>query len=567
MSKKKLKGLMNLLETISNFRGKTYLMISELIDNSISSWIDDGGNETVNGLEITLDIDFKASDENLHKIQVIDNAYGMDENELEIALTLGMKTQEKDSGLSLFGMGLKQSAFWLGKKLSVITKKENVNGYIAIIDLPKLKRENNQYDEEYDLDIAPNTMPRGTIIEISNIRNGVERNHKYYMNQLPKILGWRYNRYIKEGLVIKLRFSKNKIKEEFIIKKFFPVTENLTNWAKSDKREVAVVKKEIIAKLEEELSDTKYENFKHQLLSRIVNDKDLVFPIELIFKGIKTVVYYGILSSKHRGGRKEFTDLGYTKVNGITIYQANRAIYCGPNDTSHQTYFKPKDNRGAGLIFQIRLFGFMFVDEYVKKGYLEVDSNKQAFKWDDTEFKKYLDQTMENFKSSGISRAVEVIGRYQNSKTVVKGPKNTKSNLSKIDKALIDRISKFKNIKTSIYEDELVEISDGSLITSLVIEDVKVGKYVERIQLIEDTFDDNSFLRQGLEDDTLVIRINTNHKIWDPYLIQGNEDIKRNIVYPLSIMVGIAQYTIQSEEFEAYEDFDLWVEALNQLGD
>lgn len=41
MAKKRIKGLMHLLETISSLRGKTYLMLSELIDNSISSWIDE----------------------------------------------------------------------------------------------------------------------------------------------------------------------------------------------------------------------------------------------------------------------------------------------------------------------------------------------------------------------------------------------------------------------------------------------------------------------------------------------------------------------------------------------
>lgn len=563
MAKKRIKGLMHLLETISSLRGKTYLMLSELIDNSISSWIDDGKNISIDGLVVDIDIDLSSEVPEKQKIMVTDNAYGMNEIELENALTLGFKTENKSSGLSIFGMGLKQSAFWMGHKLAIVTKKEQEQGYIATIDLIKLKINQNEYLEEYDLDPAPAPMFRGTIIEISNIRNGVEKNLNFYENILPKILGWKYNKFIGEGLIIKVRFRKDKHDKSITIKKFFPVVENISKWAIDENKDITKTKTEIIDELKKNLSDKKYEKFLKDIIDKIEKDDDLMFPIAFNFKGVQSAIFYGVLSTVHRGGRKEFTDLGYAKVNGISIYQAKRAILCGPNDEHRHTYFKAKDNSGAGLIFQIRLFGYFNIDAYVDS-YVQLDTNKQSFKWDDTEFKKHLDSVLENFKSSGISIAVETIGRYQNEATP-KGPKNTKRNISKIEEVLINKISGISNPIVSIPEDDLVEISNGTLVSPIVIDNIKVGPYIEKIKLIEDQFDDQSFINQSLNDETLIIRINTKHKLWDPYMINGKDDIKRNIVYPLSIVVGIAQYAINSEDYEAIDGFDLWLTAIDQL--
>lgn len=564
MAKKKIKGLVKLLDTISNMKGKTYLMICELIDNSLSSWLDDGKNSSVNGLNIKIDVDFSSSHERQNKIIVTDNAYGMNEKELENALILGFKSKNKKSGLAVFGMGLKQAAFWMGHKLSITTKKDGDSGYIAIIDLEKLKRENGEFDEEYDLYPAPSVMPRGTIIEIANIRNGVKRNHDFYKTQLVNILGWKYNRYIKDGLKIKINFKKDNMSENIKVKKFFPLSENITDWAKDCKKDVEKTKIEIIDILKKELSNKKYRKFLNELVLKIKNDKDLMFAIPLDFEGIKSTVFYGMLNSKHQHGRNEFSGLGFAKVNGISIYQAGRAVFCGPNDENKQTYFKVKDNRGAGLIFQVRLFGYFQIDDYFNNDHVTMDSNKQSFKWDDTPFKKYLDNTMEEYKASGISKAVEMIGRYLN-KNVNIGPKKSKASLTKIQQALISRVDQFENINIKVIEGDLYEISNGSSVQALTIDNVKVGKHVNQIKLIEDMFDDDSFIKQKLEENTLFIKINTQHKLWDPYIAESNDEIKRNIVYPLSIMLGIAQYAIVSEEFEAHSDFDLWLTALDQL--
>ena len=57
---------------------------------------------------------------------IADNGYGMDENGLANALTLGSSTQQyTEHTLSKFGMGLKTAASSLGKRLEVISRPEN----------------------------------------------------------------------------------------------------------------------------------------------------------------------------------------------------------------------------------------------------------------------------------------------------------------------------------------------------------------------------------------------------------------------------------------------------------
>lgn len=62
-------------------------------------------------------------------IAIQDNGYGMTEDELQIAMTIGSKDpreERKQKELGRFGMGLKTASFSLGKRLSVLTKKDGI---------------------------------------------------------------------------------------------------------------------------------------------------------------------------------------------------------------------------------------------------------------------------------------------------------------------------------------------------------------------------------------------------------------------------------------------------------
>lgn len=120
-----------------------YLMISELIDNSISSFVSKYGDNLDNWKEkLIIKITISMDNETMKTppsygeaitfnpkgyIQVVDNAFGMNFHELQEALKLNRKNaRELQGGLfksdkNEHGRGLKQCAFYFGNSVEVIT--------------------------------------------------------------------------------------------------------------------------------------------------------------------------------------------------------------------------------------------------------------------------------------------------------------------------------------------------------------------------------------------------------------------------------------------------------------
>lgn len=90
--------------------------IADLVDNSIDA----------KASKITLEFKYLGND---GTIIIADNGSGMDENMLQIAMSIGSKdprANRQPSELGRFGMGLKTASFSLGKRLSVLTKHNGV---------------------------------------------------------------------------------------------------------------------------------------------------------------------------------------------------------------------------------------------------------------------------------------------------------------------------------------------------------------------------------------------------------------------------------------------------------
>ncbi|WNS73689.1 ATP-binding protein [Bacillus sp. DTU_2020_1000418_1_SI_GHA_SEK_038] len=88
--------------------------ISDLIDNCL-----DAKASLVN-----INFDYGDSD---GMIRIIDNGFGMDEDMLQTAMNIGSKdprAKRSTNELGRFGMGLKTASFSMGKRLSVLTKRE-----------------------------------------------------------------------------------------------------------------------------------------------------------------------------------------------------------------------------------------------------------------------------------------------------------------------------------------------------------------------------------------------------------------------------------------------------------
>jgi len=105
-----------MLESLRGLGYSTATALADIIDNSISAGA------------TTVDLQFNWK-EQLSSIYILDNGSGMDDQELESAMTLGDKSPldaRSAHDLGRFGMGLKTASFSQCKRLTVASKKNHV---------------------------------------------------------------------------------------------------------------------------------------------------------------------------------------------------------------------------------------------------------------------------------------------------------------------------------------------------------------------------------------------------------------------------------------------------------
>jgi hypothetical protein len=105
-----------MLESLRGLGYSTAAALADIIDNSISA-----GATTVD-----LQFNWKEKSSNIH---ILDNGFGMDDQELQSAMTLGDKNPldgRSQFDLGRFGMGLKTASFSQCKRLTVASRKNGV---------------------------------------------------------------------------------------------------------------------------------------------------------------------------------------------------------------------------------------------------------------------------------------------------------------------------------------------------------------------------------------------------------------------------------------------------------
>ncbi|WP_281202987.1 ATP-binding protein [Cytobacillus kochii] len=152
--------------------------IADLIDNSIDA----------KATKISLDFSYN---EGNGSIKIIDNGIGMDEQELQTAMTVGSKDprdKREREELGRFGIGLKTAAFSLGKRLTVVSKKDSKFS-IRCWDLDYVSKENEWLlYRSIPVDIALNFDQiqgnNGTIV---------------FIDKLDRFCGYETNNIVKSG--------------------------------------------------------------------------------------------------------------------------------------------------------------------------------------------------------------------------------------------------------------------------------------------------------------------------------------------------------------------------------
>ena len=151
-----------------SFNYKPWNAISEFVDNSTASYFDKEHEIKLNSLKDFNNLEIKINFNNLsNSLTIVDNAYGMEILDFKRAFRLKDAPKDK-SGRNEFGMGLKTSAFWFGKKLTVIsTEYGSVNEYELTLDTDVLDKEKLR-----TLNIIKRKVPKsihGTTVKIENI--------------------------------------------------------------------------------------------------------------------------------------------------------------------------------------------------------------------------------------------------------------------------------------------------------------------------------------------------------------------------------------------------------------
>ena len=145
-----------------------WFAIGEFIDNSITSaFLNWKELQKVNGgkFQLNIEIDF---DNDAKSLTIIDNAAGIAKEEIQRALRAGEPPSDK-SLLSVHGVGMKMSSFWMGRNLNIKTWPiGSPLGYEVTVDLDEIKKTRSAKTQVSE--IASKKRP-GTIIKLSKIKD------------------------------------------------------------------------------------------------------------------------------------------------------------------------------------------------------------------------------------------------------------------------------------------------------------------------------------------------------------------------------------------------------------
>jgi hypothetical protein len=143
-----------------------WFAIGEFIDNSITSaFLNWDELQKLYGGKYQLDIaiDFNNDEKTL---TIVDNAAGIARDEIQRALRAGEPPADK-SLLSVHGVGMKMSSFWMGRNLNIKTWPLNTSlGYEVSVDLDEIKKTKSAITQVHE--ISAKQKP-GTIIKLSKI--------------------------------------------------------------------------------------------------------------------------------------------------------------------------------------------------------------------------------------------------------------------------------------------------------------------------------------------------------------------------------------------------------------
>ena len=197
-----------------------WFAISEFIDNSLQSFLNKKNLSYLKRDKCIVNIRYED-----RKIIIIDNAFGISENEHARAFTAGIPPSN-NKGLSEFGVGMKSAAIWFSPKWKVKTQPyESNQEFEYIFDLNEIVNSNG----DIKCLVSESKKEKGfTKIELINIYNNINKNQ---IIKIKRNLESIYRQFIREE-TLEINFNNEKLSysdPEFLEDNFYTSSIKLKN--------------------------------------------------------------------------------------------------------------------------------------------------------------------------------------------------------------------------------------------------------------------------------------------------------------------------------------------------
>lgn len=319
---------------------KHYLMIAELIDNSISSFENKYGNLDWNEkLQISLEINFEGNEKEIHGHNVLnntfirftDNGYGMDDSELKRSVKLN-NTKRSNSKMNVHGRGLKQCAFYFGVDLTINTN----NGLGAWKIEQKLSSQESDNSIYYINPEKGAKTERGTEVLIENINSNKIFSSSTW-SKIVEALSFRYIKYL-EAQKMEINYKFNNESPDFFrvpnepkitVGQAFEVIEfsdsDFEKFVSGVKQNITKSRKNSAEPLDKNVVSITTDTIESLLrTARSKNDIPFEFYVDLSIAGNKLKTLFWMLPSKQKPFR------------GVRLFEGLRAIN-HPGFQEHET--------------------------------------------------------------------------------------------------------------------------------------------------------------------------------------------------------------------------------------
>lgn len=507
---------------------KAEVMLSELIDNSIGSAQKEG---TLNNLEILLEI-------NAINMNIIcnDNANGMNKEELGNSVRLTKPIS--GNKMNMYGVGMKNCAFWFGKDLKIESNK-NGKSFQTSVYISELSEKEKEKGVEWDVS-SGKRKNNGTTITISKIyAKNMIPNQKTIDNYIKDFWSPKYTRYIKKGVIIKIKYV-DKLGKEY------------TNYIEENIVPTQIIPKDKIDKFIELLNKNNdvpkiLKGIKEMAIEKAEKEQELIFDFRIPWDSMDNKILEFTLGIQKQIKKTNNESKDYKRFYGITTFQNDRGINVAPmNPLQLGEYIRTSIKRTYGFIELGNIF--------------KPDNNKQDFIFGNEEYGNLNEEFKTLLKKIGVDLSIisDIVHNLIGSEVIVKDEKNNPHASKQLSNAL--------NTKTNA---EWTITPNGGDINFWNVN----GLDIKIIQVSCTNSDDKNYFihAENIDGDInkILITYNTNHQIWKPISNNNSTIDVKTVLYPLIAIIGISHLAIKfpkiANKMGCLDSSKSYLEIMNQI--